>query len=73
MNRRKRLVRATIDRQQQVFEFDIEQPDDKSLVAAALGVKPSKVSNVTHSTSTPTWFRNAATTTKHRVDLVVRP
>ena len=36
MSRKKRYVKATVKREEQVFEFDIEQVDAKSLVAPLL-------------------------------------
>ena len=72
MSQKKRYVRAKINRKEEVFEFDIEQVDDKSLVAKALDVPPSKVLIVSHSTSAQTWFKNAPSSRKHDVDLVVR-
>ena len=71
--RKKRYVKATVNRREEVFEFNIEEVDDKSLVAAALGVRPGQVSNVTSSTTTPLWFKKAASTKNHNVDLQVRP
>lgn len=52
--------------------FDIDEADVRNLVAEVLGVSPSRLSNLAHQASIPTWFKIAPTASPHRIDLEER-
>ena len=73
---KKRYVKATVDGQEHAFEFDVEELENKHLVAEALGRPLSAVKAVSPnsaSTSPPGWYRTIKTNRhQFQVDYKVR-
>lgn len=73
---KKRYARATVNGEEHVFEFDVEELDNKHLIAMALAIRPSEVKKVSWnsvSTAKPSWYIGAKTRKhQYQVDYEVK-